>query len=169
MHEALGIIGELFDTRKDDDKSVFFEILQKYRRCCEQRDLYERLGVSRNVPNTSGVRRHVPYFEYRYQETNKARRQVSQFFTLSFDLFADFKVLDAFYLKNICSLETFKFLYHVIEWLELALNPNYPRKKFTDLLEQSGRKDIEYLRSRRPPPTWPEVERIIQENQPQRE
>jgi len=97
-----------------------------------------------------------------YTETNQARYTVSQFFTLSFDLFRDFKVLDDVYFKNICSIDAFKFLYHVIEWLELALNPDYNRKIFTDLLEQSGRKDIEYLESRRPPPTWTEIEEMME-------
>ena len=84
-------------------------------------------------------------------------------------MFTDFEVLNELYFKKICSIKTFKFLYHVIEWLELALNPDYNREIFTNVLEKSGRGDIEDLQQQRPPETWDEVEQMIQSSQQQSE
>ena len=141
MHEALEIIGELFDTRRQNE-AAFLKVVKRYH----NKD-FSVSALMRDVE----VGTPCELFRHTYDETNQARLQVSSFFTLSFDLFTGFKVLDDVYFKKICSIDTFKFLYHVIEWLELALNSDFNRKIFTDLLEQSGRDDIEYLRSRRPP------------------
>jgi len=159
MGNALDIIWELFATRRHS-KKIFLKVLKKY---------YDReLNLSVFCADVEGGTRYQ-FFNHRYEKTNDARRQVLCFFTLSFDLFADFKVLDAFYFKNICSIDNFKFLYHVIEWLELALNPDYDKKTFTKLLEQSGRKDIKDLKEQRPPGTWTEIEQMMEPKHPQSE
>lgn len=153
MHEALEIIGELFDTRRQNE-AAFSKVVKRY--------LNKDFSVSALM---SHVEAGTPseLFRHNYEETHQARRQVSHFFRFSFDLFSEFKVLDDVYFEKICSIDTFKFLYHVIEWLELAFNPDYARKAWTDLLEQSGREDIEDLKKQRPPPTQPElIQKLIQ-------
>lgn len=157
MGKALDIMWELFDTRRQN-KQTFLKVLKKYHD--------EELSLSVFCDDVE-VGTPYQFFNHRYEETNEARRQVLCFFTLSFDLFADFKVLDSFYFEKICSIDTFKFLYHVIEWLELALNPDYNRKTFTKLLEQSGRKDIEDLKEQRTPGTWTEIEQMMEPKHPQ--
>ena len=158
MHEALRVIGKLFDIHQDEEQ-LFLNYLKKY---------HEKRNVYNFNERVDGVKTQYS-LTLMYTETNQARYTVSQFFTLSFDLFRDFKVLDDVYFKKICSIDTFKYLHRVNEWLELALTPKYDRKTFTGLLEQSGRKDIEGLRGQRPPETWAEVEQMIQPKQPQSE
>lgn len=160
MHEALRIIGELFDLRSVDE-TAFLKVVKKYH------NKEFRIEVRWEI-----VESNISYsqmFYHQHEVINQARYTVLQFFTLSSDLFTEFEVLDDVYFKKICNISTFKFLYHVIEWLELAINPKYNRKTFTNLLEQSGRKDIEYLKNRRPPETWTEIEQMMEPNQPQSE
>lgn len=156
MGKALDIMRDLFETRVQDE-AAFIKVVKKYR----NKDF--SLSILRHPTGNIVVQVGEPLelFRHNYEETNQARLQVSSFFTFTFDLFTDFRVLDDIYFKKICSIDTFKFLYHVIEWLELALNPDYARKTFTDLLKQSGRNDIEDLESRRPPGAWTEIERIV--------
>ncbi len=154
--EALEIIWWLSETREEEE-GVFLEVVKKYR---NKENIY---NVNWSV---EGVFKKSYYVGLDYKEINQAQRLVSQFFTLTFDLFTDFEVLEAVYFKKICSIDTFKFLYHVNEWLELALNPDYARKTWTDLLEQSGRKDIKDLKRLRPPETWAEIEQNKNERFP---
>lgn len=151
-HNALGIIGKLSETRNQEE-GVFLEVVEKF---------HNKENIHHVNRRKAGKPHSVCVLQLQYKDINEARRQVSHFFTFSFELFADFGVLDAVYFEKICRLDTFKFVYHVVEWLELALNPEYARETFTGLLEQSGRNDIEDLRKLRPPETWGEVERMIQ-------
>jgi len=155
MSKALDIMWELFDTRRQNE-AAFLKVVKMYH---DKELSLSAWMIDAEVSTPSGL---SELFRHKYEETNKAQHQVSHFFTTSFDLFADFKVLDDVYFKKICSIDTFKFLYHVIEWLALALNPDYARKTFTDLLEQSGRKDIELLKGLRPPGTWTEIEQMME-------
>ena len=156
MGKALDIMRELFDVRNQDE-AAFLTVVKKYHN--EDLQLSTFRHPTKNIVVKAGAPAEL--FRHNYEETNQARLQIASFFTFSFDLFTDFNVLNDFYFKKICSIDTFKFLYHVIEWLELAFNPDYNRKTFTELLEQSGRKDIAYLKSQRPPTTWTEMERLV--------
>lgn len=140
MHEALKIIEDLFDTRIQDKAAFLNEVKTYHSWCLTKKRLIQ------------------------YEKTNQARRQISHFFKIVFERFSK-KALDEDSFRDFCTYDSFKFLYYVIEWLELAFNPDYDRKTFTELLEQSGRDDIEDLKKKRPPPTWPEVEQIKQHKQ----
>ncbi len=146
MNNALLFIGKLFHMREQNNIE-FLKVVKKYY----------IWALNNTVPQVSSI--------YPCEEIHQARRQVSHFFQSSFDLFTKFKVLDEVYFKEICSMDVFKHLYYVTEWLEFALSSTYPRKKFTKLLEQSGREDIEYLEGRRPPETWAEIEQMMEPKQ----
>ena len=168
MGKALQIMWDLFDTRKADE-SAFFEILQQYRRCWEQKDIINtRLIVQRTISKDQSISRYVKYFGYGWQETNQARRQVSQFFITAFEMFSETKALDKACFEKICELNSFKLLYYVVEWFELAHATSWkfdPDGKFTKLLEQSGLplKDIDELKLHRPPITWDNVIQLMED------
>lgn len=167
MGKALQIMWDLFDTRKADE-SAFFEILQQYRRCYEQKDFINtRLIVSKTVTTPSGGGRHVQCFGYGCQDTNQARRQVSHFFITAFEMFSETKALDKACFKKICELDSFKLLYYVVEWLELAhaISWKVNRNKFNKLLEQSKlpsenlREELNSNRPHKNCETWGDVEK----------
>ena len=155
MGEALEIMWELSKTR-EEEKGVFLEILKRY---------YKKVNIHVVDWSVEEVFQKSYHFGLSYKEINQARRQLSYFFMTTFEMFSKSKVLDGASFQKICAYDSFELLYRVVEWFELALNPHYAREKWTGLLEQSGRDDIETLRSRRPPPTWPEVEQMIKPKQ----
>lgn len=172
MGKALDIISELYHTREDDpEKTAFIEILKQYRRCRENKHAGDKdLKVRREVAIGQSSMKCVSFFGYSHEETNQARRQVSHFFSTAFEMFTDNEALNKASFQKICALNSFKLLYHVVEWLELAhaTSWEYDRDKFTKLLCQSGRHpdEIDELMNHRPPETWGEVEQMTQLNQP---
>ena len=164
MGKALNILLELFDTRRQNE-AAFLSVVKKYHnKDLSLSTLWQRYENITEIIVTK-IGEPVELFRHNYEETNQARLQVSSFFTFSFYLFKDFTVLDDVYFKKICSVDSFKYLYHVIEWLELAFNPDYNRKTFTELLEQSGREDIKDLKEQRPPGIWTLIEQMMEARQ----
>jgi len=164
MLAALGLIEELSLIR-DQDKDAFIKAGLRYR----DRESVETIWKRKNEKGKD-IRKisHVNS----YETVKRARRQVSHFFLTTFEMFTN-KDLDKASFKKICAYGSFKFLYYVVEWLELAdaYAWKYDRDTFTKLLYQSGRtpNEIKELDKLRPPETWAEVEQTIQSNQPKSE
>jgi len=162
MLEALGLMEEL-SLNRDQDKDAFIKAVLRYR----NRESVETIWKRKNEKGKDIQRiSHIN----RYETVKRSRRQVSNFFLTSFEMVMN-KDLDKASFQKICAYGSFKFLYHVVEWLELAdaYAWKYDRDTFTKLLYQSGRprNEIKELEKLRPPKTWAEVEQMIQPNQPQ--
>ncbi len=153
MGEALDIIWRFSRLREEEGK-VFLNIVKIYR---NKEDIHFKYDGEFQRSFLLGLE---------YKEINQARRQLSYFFMTTFDMFTK-KDLDKASFQKICAYDSFELLYRVVEWFELALNPHYAREKWTDLLKQSGRKDIEDLKKQRPPGTWTEIEQMMQPKQEQ--
>jgi len=164
MLEALGLMEEL-SLNRDQDKDTFIKAVLRYRN-------RESIETKLKRMNEKGKDIRIISHTNRYETVKRSRRQVSHFFLRTFEMFKN-KDLDKVSFQKICAYRSFKFLYHVVEWLELAdaYALRYDRDTFTKLLHQSGRsqKEIEELEKIRPPETWAEVEQMIQPKQPQKE
>ena len=88
------------------------------------------------------------------------------------------KALNKTCFKNICEFGSFKLLYYVVEWLEITHATSWKfdsECELTKLLEQSGREDIKDLKKRvrdtkdfkkgvRPPETWTEIQKLVEQS-----
>jgi len=161
MGKSLGIMWELYKTR---EKSIegFFKILKRYRGRCEHKFVSDKSILWKDENGRV-------FFAYVYDEVNEARRQISHFFQTAFDMSVKMGALDkAHFNKICCEIESFKLLYYVVEWLELAHATSwlFDRDLFTDILNNSGlsSEDILNLKNHRPPPecrTWEDVENYL--------
>ncbi len=164
MGKALEIMWELYHTREQDpEKTAFIQILKQYRDCFDKKDFKNTpLKVSKTISTDKSSSKYVAFFGYSYEETNKARRQLSHFFTTAHEMFTEIKVLNKACFEKICKVESFELLYYVVEWFELANNPKRKREEYTKLLHESGlpKDKIDELEKARPPETWDEVKKM---------
>jgi phosphate/sulfate permease len=161
MGKALEIIRVLSSLRDIATKKTEFIILKDYRLWREGQISYTSL--KKEIKDKNGK---VFVFNYDCYEVDGARRQVSHFFITAFEMFTKAKVLDKASFQTICAYRSFKFLYYVVEWFEVANATSWefdPDYDFTKLLELSGRKDIEELEKLRPPRPWTEIDKMIQQ------
>jgi hypothetical protein len=158
MLKALNVVAE-FRKAQERDKAKFLQAVSMYK-------AGDRIEVDWKVKKGEGE-----YSErlvnQTWEEVNQARRQISHFFITALELYENNQALGRTFFSNICSFDGFVLLYSVVEWLELAHNPNHNRDKFTNLLYQCGRAkdEVEQLDRLRPPRTWAEVERMMQADQ----
>ena len=135
LGKSFEILWELSDI-KDKYRESFNKIIDKYK--IKSDDLSDVIK--------KGKKQHITCFDYKYRETQDARRAVSHYFGTAFELYHDFKALKHIFFKKICTRKTFELLYRVVEHLEIALNPEYKPDKFHKILNQSGRTKEEIRR-----------------------
>lgn len=78
-----------------------------------------------------------------YKKLELARRHVSHFFQIAFRLFKTKETISKEFFQHICEMSGLKLVYGAVEWLEFAINAEYNRNLFSELLMTSGKTNFE--------------------------